>query len=979
MIVPVGPGVAVGPGHISLGPIPHEPATKILAENGWVDGTAKPLVAKAGAKLSALQRLCGYVNPPPWASAARLPESTALLLIGTWVQGRANDARIAGRLVDDPKRIEDVCFALAEAPGRPVSAAQDRFGPRCWMWSSPGEAWSFLAPSITRYQLEAFAKAAVEVLSVDDPQYELPREQRIYASIKGKVLPHSKELREGIATSIAWLSVSNDQLQPAHGPDAGSNIARNLVRTLLDGNWLRWASLSGVLPILAEAAPDAFLEALEKSLAGADGVLRLFEEESSGVFGGSSPHTGLLWALETLAWSDVHASRVCRALAQLAAGDPPGEHKLANRPARSLAELLHPGIPQSATSASDRVSIARAIARNESAVAWKLVLNAMDSMRGGFVSATAAPRIRPWKTQDTLKGVSVADYELQVRGWLEIAINMSDGYPDRIANLIRVSRFLPSELENQVLAKVEDLVPKKDALDPEGTIWAELRSEIHLIYLAGEKLPLRDPERLARLQTLYEAMAPVDPVRRVAWLFQPFPKVPDTYLHDYEKQKERDAALRVQAIGDLRSGSEPIASLARLAALAPHPILLGDALGESEWATYLVERALAGDLALPTPAVAALLMTHAKRQPPGWLESTLRDLMGRDERELLSSILMIMPSERTTWDIVDSLGGDIRRTYWSSLRWVGSKAQDDAERAVGVLLEVERSVMAMEVAARAETLDPETALRVLEAIRDVPDRATVYEEMANPMFRYHLAKVFQRADASPDEDRLAGLEIIFFRLLEDSERPPRIVFKALAAQPEVFLQLLEWIYRPQDAVDGEEAAEDATPEVVRRAEACDGILHAWDGVPGDGASTPAEREKALAKWAQTALDLAATAKRSKAGLIKVAEVLARAPAAVDGVWPAMAARDLLEGGRFPDLARHMTTARTNSRGMTSRGHLDGGDQERELAKTYREWAQKVRIEFPRTAAMLDGIAARHEHEGRQHDESVRPDRTRFGE
>ena len=261
-----------------------------------------------------------------------------------------------------------------------------------------------------------------------------------------------------------------------------------------------------------------------------------------------------------------------------------------------------------------------------------------------------------------------------------------------------------------------------------------------------------------------------------------------------------------------------------------------------------------------------------------------------------------------------------------------------------------------------------------------PDRAVVYEEMANPhVSLLHGEGVSARRCISGRGPSRRPGDHLLSATSKDSERPPRIIFKALAAQPDLFVQMLEWIYRPEDAGEGEEtAAEDATPDVVRRAEACDGILRAWDGIPGDLAETPAERERTLATWVATVLDLAAKRRRSKVGLIKVAEVLARAPAAADGVWPAIAARELLEGGRFPDLARHMTIARTNSRGMTSRGHLDGGDQEREMARTYREWAQKIRTEFPRTAALLDGLVARYEHEARQNDEAVRPDRTRFG-
>jgi hypothetical protein len=69
-----------------------------------------------------------------------------------------------------------------------------------------------------------------------------------------------------------------------------------------DADWLRWASLSGHLPDFAEAAPDEFLQVVEADLRqSAPELFRLFEQEGGGIFG-SSPHTGLLWSLEVLAW-----------------------------------------------------------------------------------------------------------------------------------------------------------------------------------------------------------------------------------------------------------------------------------------------------------------------------------------------------------------------------------------------------------------------------------------------------------------------------------------------------------------------------------------------------------------------------------------------------------------------------------------------------------------------------------------------------
>ena len=62
--------------------------------------------------------------------------------------------------------------------------------------------------------------------------------------------------------------------------------------------------------------------------------------------------------------------------------------------------------------------------------------------------------------------------------------------------------------------------------------------------------------------------------------------------------------------------------------------------------------------------------------------------------------------------------------------------------------------------------------------------------------------------------------------------------------------------------------------------------------------------------------------------------------------------------------------RFNQRGVTVRGPYDGGAQERELAAQYRAWADRVRDHWPRSGALLDGLATGYETEARHHDESA---------
>jgi hypothetical protein len=106
-----------------------------------------------------------------------------------------------------------------------------------------------------------------------------------------------------------------------------------------------WRALSDVLPLLAEAAPTVFLEAVHESLdQQPSGLSNLFRDrETTSWLGSSSPHTHLLWALEGLCWHDDYLLEAVRALARLDVLDQP-RGRLSNRPHRSLASVLVPWV-----------------------------------------------------------------------------------------------------------------------------------------------------------------------------------------------------------------------------------------------------------------------------------------------------------------------------------------------------------------------------------------------------------------------------------------------------------------------------------------------------------------------------------------------------------------------------------------------------------------------------------------------------------
>jgi hypothetical protein len=102
----------------------------------------------------------------------------------------------------------------------------------------------------------------------------------------------------------------------------------------------------------------------------------------------------------------------------------------------------------------------------------------------------------------------------------------------------------------------------------------------------------------------------------------------------------------------------------------------------------------------------------------------------------------------------------------------------------------------------------------------------------------------------------------------------------------------------------------------------------------------------------------------------IGKVLASAPAEADGVWPAKPVRESLEAARSREMELGILMGIQNNRGVTRRGLLDGGVQERSIAKLYWDWAKATQLEWPRTSALLERIAQSFEEHGQWHDQNA---------
>ena len=99
-------------------------------------------------------------------------------------------------------------------------------------------------------------------------------------------------------------------------------------------------------------------------------------------------------------------------------------------------------------------------------------------------------------------------------------------------------------------------------------------------------------------------------------------------------------------------------------------------------------------------------------------------------------------------------------------------------------------------------------------------------------------------------------------------------------------------------------------------------------------------------------------------------MLAHAPAAPDGVWPAIAVRQVIKITRSQDLDNGVAGGLFNKRGPTWRDPFAGGIPEQGLATQYKSWSQAMELEWPRTSAILDQVALTYENLGRAMDDQA---------
>jgi hypothetical protein len=584
VVIPLGRDARPGEGHIVVPLLDRAKAAEAIIDDaaGITRDVADRYAAHARRNLLSLRQTLA-INPrfekPPWSQGEQGRHLVPLMLAGSWSDDVDGDRpaieALTGRTYTEVEGDLAIWAALDDTPM--IRTAQ------VWRVVSKDDAWDLISALITKTDLTQFQDVATRVLEEHDPALDVPPERRFMASVVGEPRTYSPRLRQGIADTVAFLGgyVADQRLSDGA---TGEQHAQRVVRAVAehanaDPTGRAWQSLADVLPLLAEAAPDVFLDAVEAGLDGDPPVLRsLFMDAELGpTFGTPSPHIPLVWALESLAWSSAHMSRAAGALARLAEIDPHPDANINPRPAGSLAGIFSLYSPQTSVPLARRLDVLDRLRRRASAAAWRL-LRAMLPTRFAIQSPSRRPRWRSW----ALVHPEPITYAELFAGVSEIVTRViADANKDsgRWLDLVSHIDTLPPADRDRLLAAFEALDP--DSLGHPGRleVWRAL-IDLGATHRQSPDAPWAMPDdAVERVEVVASHFAPTSPVDLSVDFFDHRPRLPgvDALGPEYDgalRSARQDAA---RAVLD----SEGVPGLLRLGAAAKLPVAVGWAAAEA--------------------------------------------------------------------------------------------------------------------------------------------------------------------------------------------------------------------------------------------------------------------------------------------------------------------------------------------------------------------------------------------------------------
>lgn len=941
-----------------------------LMKMGYSEEQATNYVKESAKNIVILKRLLDFPQDKiEWATRENAREIIPALLLGRWDESKQGDKdaleKLSGEKYDD--------YILKISKWRDSAVPLFLQIGTSWRLTSPMDAWTNLSAYITKVDLEILRATFLDVLKIKNPKLDIAPESRYFAALMDVQTTHSNWAREGLIQSLILIGLYGNSFKIPQISSSQAWVDETIKLLLADANGKLWASLNYEMPLIAEASPNSFMNAVATALKEVDTPIKQMFEEEASIVSNTSHHTGLLWALEELCWIPEYISDAALLLAKLSAIDPGGT--LSNRPINSLVYVFKPWHFQTLASFDERVDVLKLIAKNEKKVAWTLLSRLLPSHNDvGHYSHKMRWRMFAQSVIENYDGREVPKMHTAI---VQILLSIFEPSEEKMAELIKDSVEMKESDRKIVLDFVES---KYDTITPvKYYAWSALREILYWQNSHPDSHYYIGKKELVRYEELYNQKEPKEEIQKSIWLFNDhWPKFPEGYVHksgETDKQYELIRQRRVAALSKIYNDFG-IDKVKGLSTEVTERYWLGDTLAyiltdENDIISICEFLNNEGE---NLSFIYGFFFRRSIIEGLDWVISLFNRLKakGYSDVALARLFIPVNPSMKL-WSFITAAGSEIEKVYWLNMNpnlYIISP--DEKTYEMNKLIEYKRFLSALKACTYSLTdISTKTILELLEKI------ATEQPEEDRQLQGHEIGLLFEELDKRNDVDAKAlfQMEWFFVPILASygTLRKPKLLYGELAKNPDFFIQVLKLMYITKDEELNKKEREGISETLLyQRAKMAYDLLSTWKDIPGVDETGILNEEK-LKEWVKAVREKADEVKRLEVADMTIGKILAQYPEA-DKNWPVEAIFNIIEEINTESIKNNFSAALFNKRGSSTRGAFDGGDIERGHANYFSELANRYKNKYPTVAKIFRDLSTNYLADAKQMDNRAKKDK-----
>ena len=886
-----------------------------------------------------------------WGSHPNASKLALIAIIGGWNERNKEDIEVLEALLDLKYEKEWLPIAqkLINSPDSPL-----KFSDGIWRVTDKERLLKETGSQILDQHLERFKDLAVYALSEIDPALELPKEKRFFASHYGKEHPLSHNIIAGIVDGLALLGCRGEFFTNT-SQNKAEYTALIVVKTVLESaSWQHWATLNHFLPVLAEAAPEQFMAQVERELNSRPETYKEIHAQEYNDFGimGANYLTGLLWALEGLAWKEEYLVRVANILLELAKLDPGGQW--ANRPDNSLVTIFLSWAPQTLASIEKRKVAIKMMLQSNSDITWSILLKLLP---GSHQSTMGGHKPR-WllSTPSNIEVVTNQEHREMADFYGDLVVKQSSNNVAKLLELIEIFDHLTQPAFDSLVKMLQAFDIAILSNDDRRKLWEAISNFVRKHKRHSEAKWALPDELLKPLDSVVELFAPNDAFDRHQYLFSRN----GLSLHEgkggWDEQESILAEKRKKAIQEILNANN-LSGVLDFANVVNRTDMVGCVLasiGDSSMDKDLLPQKLNKSANLPSSFIAFYI--SKRRHDEGWSWLNELDVSSWSNHEK-AQLLCYLPFKEIVWKKAQAWSYDVENEYWKRV-WVRVYDCDyDLNIPVAKLLEHNRFKEAIDVLASMIDMkfDIQIDLAIDALLGGLSDSSNL-----NYYHTVNLIKMLQDANDVADDD-LFRIEWNYLRWLDKGSGSgigPRFLERKIATDPKFFCDLIELIYRSKNKQSESNGPLSKVEEAkVKHASK---LLDNYSIIPGVTKIGEFDSD-AFSFWLEYVKNSTKVSGHYDIAMLKVGEVLVNSPEDRSGLWIDESIAAALNHKDAQPMREGFDIGVINSRGVH---YVDPeGKPEKDLAEKYRQKADDVEnAGFHRFAITLREISDNYKKE-----------------